>query len=183
MIQFFVRLIGIITLCLMFTVVFFAQVKKTDSAGEHLITALIRSKNLPLFFRLDQGVLINPALEEDSGLPPEVKKILMLKEKAIPLLIEHLDDKRIFTHMTSCCSSTKTGVEPVTAAEGVLSILINIVRQERPMFSPKCIKEAKEQGDYENNCLETGYLVGQRGKRNWLKAYRAGKVKYEKYEY
>jgi hypothetical protein len=50
---------------------------KKKSSGERLITTFARSKNLPAFFRGDQGVFINPGLENENGLPPEVKQILL----------------------------------------------------------------------------------------------------------
>lgn len=82
----------------------FAQTNKSKQKidGEKLITEMAQSKNLPLLFVGDDGVFINTQLEDD-GLPPEFRRILAPEEKAIPLLIAHLDDTRL-TRMSSCRS-------------------------------------------------------------------------------
>ena len=67
--------------------------------GECLITALMNSKTLPGLFRIDEGVFG----EGSKGISPDVIRILKLGERAIPLLIRHLDDKRIFKNMVACC--------------------------------------------------------------------------------
>jgi hypothetical protein len=72
----------------------FAQNKKAKSTanGEKPITDMGRSKNMPPVVG-DSGVFSNTLLDGD-GMPPEVKRILELKEKAVQLLIAHLDDLR-----------------------------------------------------------------------------------------
>lgn len=165
----------------------FAQTKnpKAKVEGEKLITEMMRSKNMPLLFR-DDGVFINTELEDDS-LPPEVRKILELEEKAIPLLIAHLDDTRLMP-MTSCCSQPSE----ITVGDACLNILTVITKTTQPMFDEKC------EEDYKSSCLKAEYsfLTGsftKRGKRripskdvvtakqNWLKAYRKNQIKFEQY--
>lgn len=159
--------------------------KKVD--GEKLITEMAKSKNMPLLFR-DEGVFMNTELpDEDNGIPPEVRRILELEEKAIPLLIAHLDDMRL-TQMASCCAEPT----PVTVGDACLNILSVISKTTAPMFETPC------DGDFSNSCLKEEYSFPtssftKRGKRrlptkevvtakqNWLKAYRKKQIKFEQY--
>jgi hypothetical protein len=176
MIKIFSRLLLTALLIFISTSVFSAQTKKTKkiSSGERLITALANSKTLPGNFG-DDGVFF----EGPDGLSPEVERILKLGKKAIPLLIRHLDDKRFFKHLTFCCTGYVSNPRKVSVDEVALDILTVIVRRNAPMFDLKCIAE----GPDEDRCVAEGYYEGKIGKRNWLKAYRAGKIHYEKYEH
>lgn len=163
----------------------FAQSKKAkkDSYGERLITALMNSKTLPGLFRLDSGVLG----EGSQGVSPDVKRILKLGKRAIPLLIRHLDDKRIFKNMGFCCTITSMesadGMDKVTVAEAVLLSLAVIIRENAPMFDQKCLKNDEAFNDSIGDCIVEKYSSGRNMKRNWMKADRAGKIHYKKYEY
>jgi hypothetical protein len=164
--------------------VFVAQTKqaKKISNGERLITALANSKTLPGLFRMDSGVFA----EGSKGISPDVVRILNLGKNAIPLLIQHLDDKRIFKNMVSCCSlqsSNGDGTEKVSVGDGVFFILVNIIRQTSPIYDVKCLKKDREFSENNDDCVKPKYFSGKNMKRNWLKAYRAGKIRYEKYEY
>lgn len=167
----------------------FAQTKKAKGKvdGEKLITEMSRSKNMPLLFG-DDGVFINTLLEDD-GLPLEVRRILALEEKAIPLLIAHLDDTRLMP-MSSCC----TQPPEITVGDACLDILSVIAKPSPPMFDKQCIAEE----DDKSFCLDEKYsfLTGaftKRGKRripnkeviaakqNWLKSYRKNEIKFVQY--
>ncbi|HEX8369675.1 MAG TPA: hypothetical protein VF604_14110 [Pyrinomonadaceae bacterium] len=172
----FSKSLGVILLILLCAPAFFAQKKRTKriSRGERLVTALMNSKTLPGNFG-DDGVFF----EGSDGLSPDVIRILELGEKAIPLLISHLDDKRFFKRLTFCCLANQHKPRKVTVGEVALDILTIIVQRNEPMFDLKCIDE----GAPEDRCVADGYYDEKIGRRNWLKAYRAGKIDYEKYEY
>lgn len=144
------------------------------------MTALAHSGNLPGMFREDSGVFGPTGKGDDRS--PEVERILALGKKAIPLLISHLDDMR-FTAMSTCC--TVDGLmERVTVADASFDILTAIIRRARPIYDLKCLKgEDREFAESDNDCLEKGLLGGKNLKRNWLNAYRAGKIHYKKFDY
>jgi hypothetical protein len=139
------------------------------SKGERLITALAHSKTVPGNFG-DDGLFV-------GDVSPDVLRVIKLGKSAIPLLIRHLDDRRVFTHMQFCCEGT-SGPQKVTVGQGVLDILVTIIRRNAPMFDLQCLKEGSD-----GKCVAEKYEYGKRGKQNWLRAYRAGKVHYKKYEY
>ena len=82
---------------------------------------------------------------------------------------------------TICCSGDH-GVEKVMGGQGALDILTAIVRETAPMFDRTCLKE-RAKGNAEGNCVLDAYESGRSGKQNWLRAYRARRVHYHKYEY
>lgn len=180
MIKLFSRTVFVILLILICTLVFFAQKKKSKkiSNGEHLITALANSKTLPGLFRDDSGLLA----EGPKGISPDVIRILKLGKLAIPLLIRHLDDKRILKGMVFCCSVDNDDTQ-ISVGDGVLSILLVIIRSTEPIYDTKCVNGEREFEDSMESCVREKYLTGKNMKRNWLKAYRAGKINYKKYEY
>jgi hypothetical protein len=174
----------VIGLILIVSISLFAQSKKAKkvSNGERLITALVNSDTLPILFRLDSGILGGGRL----GMSPDVKRILKLGKRAIPLLIRHLDDQRIFKNMVSCCTidgSNGDGTEKVSVGEGVFSILLVSIRQNAPMFDQRCLKEEESFNDSMDDCIAEKYYWGKNMKRNWQTAYRMGKIHYEKYDY
>src|SRR5664279_1184215 len=145
----------------------FAQSPRSNrtSKGARLITALAHSKTVPGNFG-DDGLFI-------GDVSPDVLSIIKLGRNAIPLLIRHLDDRRVFTHMEFCCEGT-SGPQKVTVGQGVLDILITIIRKNAPMFDLQCLKEGSD-----GKCVASRYESGKRGKQNWLRAYRAGKIHYQ----
>ena len=161
----------VIALILLSSIASFAQAKSTknDPREELLITALVNSKTLPPIWG-DDGF-------RGSAAGPELARIFRLGSRAIPLLIEHLDDRRVFVNMVRRDQGDLTGV---TVGEGALNILECIVREQAPVFDTACVK-AEHRG--EDSCLNDGFLPGQRGKRNWTKAYRNGEVLYEQYDF
>lgn len=146
---------------------------KSVSRGERLITAFAHSTTLPSNFG-DDGVFV-------GDVSTDVLNILRLGRSAVPLLIKHLDDTRTFARMEFCCEGTK-GPEKVTVGQGVLDLLIAIVRQTPPMFDANCLKE-QSKGNVDGNCVADSFGSGKRGKQNWLKAYRAGRLTYQKYDH
>lgn len=168
-------------LVLVCATVFSAQTKKKVSSGERLMTALVNSDTLPIIFRNDEGVFGGGRL----GISPDVVRILKLGKRAIPLLIRHLDDKRIFKNMVYCCfdDGIGDGSKEVSADEGVFFILVNIIRQTSPIYDVQCLKKDRQFVYDNDDCIKKKYYWGKNMKRNWLKALRAGKIRYEKYEY
>ncbi len=181
LIKSFVRLVVLIIVISLCSFAANAQKKqpKKTSNGEKLITALINSKTLPGLFRLDSGVFG----EGSEGLSPDVIRILKLGKRAIPLLIRHLDDRRVFKNMVFCCTTQSSDGEKVTVGEGAFFMLVVIIRENAPMFDRKCLKADRTFNDGIGDCIAEKYYSGKNMKRNWLKAYRAGKIRYKKYEY
>ena len=182
--RYLTRTICVIGLIFIISNITFAQSKKVKaiSRGERLITALANSDNLPLIFRADSGIFA----EGSKGISPEVIQILKLGKRAIPLLIRHLDDRRVFKNMVTCCTADRSngdGTEKVSVGEGVFNILTNIIRQTDPIYDVKCLKQDRQFEESSDDCIREKYYWGRNMKRNWLKAYRAGKIHYEKYEY
>ena len=177
------RTICVIGLIFIISNITFAQSKKVKaiSRDERLITALANSDNLPLIFRIDSGIFA----EGSQGISPEVIRILKLGKRAIPLLIRHLDDKRIFKNMVTCCTNNGNGdgTEKVSVGEGVFNILTSIIRQTSPIYDVKCLKKDRQFEESSDDCIREKYYWGKNMKQNWLKAYQAEKIYYEKYEY
>jgi hypothetical protein len=123
------------------------------------------------------GVVRNPL--------PEIRNIVHLREKAIPLLIEHLDDTRL-----TSARFDANNPRAVPVGHVCLDILTNIID------APKILrKDCPDDGL--GACIQRGYyfrpdayiLKGSscqarpevaRVKQNWLRAY---KKKYIKYKY
>lgn len=166
------RSVCIIGLIVIFAAGSFAQSKKANASarGERLITALKNSKTIPGLYGDDGFGHIE--------MSPDVIRIFHLGKRAIPLLIDHLDDRRTFKHMMFY--GDLSGPKKVTVGEGVLELLGYIIREEAPFFDMACIHSEDRT---EDRCVADGFSFGRRGKRNWLKAYHAGKIHYRKSEY
>jgi hypothetical protein len=183
------KLLTVSILILLGSSVLCAQNKKTKAKadGEQLITDMARSRNMPPVVG-DLGVFSNTLLDEDA-MPPEVKRILDQKEKALPLLIAHLDDMRP-TRMINCCNENPV----LTVGDACLNMLSVIVRPAEPMFDKACVAEQ----DNQSFCLDEDYQFtmssfvrrGNRrvpnkevltAKRNWMKAYRENKIQFKGY--
>ena len=171
------KLVIFLLLAIAFADGFYAQPKKATlrSKDERLITAFAHSKTLPSNFG-DDGVFV-------GDLSPDVLRIIRLGKRAIPLLIRHLDDRRVFTRMEFCCEGT-SGVQKVTVGNGVLDILVRIIHEAGPMFDRRCLQaKVRPEGNFAGKCLAERFGSGKKGKQNWLRAYRAGKIRYKEYVY
>lgn len=167
----------------------FAQLKKAKTRvdGEKLIADMARSRNMPPVVG-DDGVFSNTLLEGDA-VPPEVRRILGLKQNSIPLLIAHLDDTRP-TRMMYCCGDKLV----LTVGDACLNMLSMIAEPTAPMFDKECLAEA----DNQSFCLNENYVFSmssyvrsgkrrlpsaevKRAKRYWLKAYRENRIQFKGY--
>ncbi|MBN1384752.1 MAG: hypothetical protein JW983_07730 [Elusimicrobia bacterium] len=177
-------------------VIFQMLTAKEENSGNY-ITSLINAQRLfPESNRIagyyfedaasDATVVVHSGLEPVSA----VTDIIKLKEKAIPLLIKHLDDGRI-------TSAEFKGVtfydKPINVPVGYicLDILCVIVEREDFIFPPE-----RQNNDGLGAGLSDGYyfrpddwipynkknysprLIVKIVKKNWEKAYKEGKLKY-----
>jgi hypothetical protein len=163
--RYLTRTICVIGLIFVIATVTSAQSKKTKatSRGERLINALINSKNSSLLWGED-GI--------EHGDMEKTSRFFRLGRRAIPLLIKHLNDRRIIEWITRLDQENQ---ENVTVGEVVLNILTYTVRIEAPFFDMECVKDNRP-----FVCLSSRFDFGRRGKQNWLKAYRTGKIHYQK---
>ena len=160
----------------------FSQPKKPTRRpnGERLITALVNSQNVRGGFG-DDGMFI--FFEE-----PEIKRILKLGPRAIPLLIAHLDDQRLLS-----VGTTYPEYYTVTVGAACFDILTLIVRTDTRFFDQRCLKGLDE--GRTSSCSKPGYRILPedfwrkktlrvrrsvlRAKQNWANAYRKHEVLYE----
>ncbi len=172
----------------------FAQTKKTvENPNEKLIDALVNAPELQSYY--DDGAGDATVLEIDGDnkvrdLKKEVRDILLLKQKAIPLLIEHLSDERLTaaTFSGGFISPSQTYHVPVGFI--CLDILTSIIGNNKTVYYKyecgddgmgSCINEGFyfRPDDYKS----AGKELHQRDivnivRKNWEKAYRLGKIKY-----
>jgi hypothetical protein len=160
----------------------FAQPKKVKHKhnGEKLITALVGSHNVAGGFGDDGMYIFFEA--------PEIQRILHLGPRAIPLLIAHLDDKRLLRVQT-----TYPEYYRVTVGAACFDILTLIIRTDARFFDQKCLKGLDE--GRTSSCSKSAYgilpedfwrkknlRVHQsvlRAKQNWANAYRKHEIHYE----
>ena len=160
----------------------FAQPKKVTrkNSGEKLITALVSSQNVRGGFG-DDGMYI--FFEE-----PEIQRILKLGPRAIPLLIAHLDDKRLLS-----IGTTYPEYYTVTVGAACFDILTLIIRTDARFFDQKCLKGLDE--GRTSSCSKPGYGILPedfwqrktlrvkrsvlRAKQKWANAYRKHQIHYE----
>ena len=126
----------------------------------------------------DMGIVQNPA--------PEVRDLVNLGSRAVPLLIAHLGDTRL-TPLKFVCGS-----ETMHVAVGYVSydILKHIVSDKRPRFNREdCADDGLCACDVEGYCFRPDdYVRGLKGyvprkivhrvKANWLRAYQKGYLRY-----
>lgn len=158
----------LICICLLLFVGSFAvysQASKRKINGDKLITDLTKSKRLSAVFG-DDGVMLFTYY-------PEIKRITRLGKRAIPLLIAHLDDRRVMPYLSFNVSRYK---EKVRVSDVCFDLLIKIIVHNSALFDMKC--EAEEYHDTAGDCLKEKY-DGPGRKQRWLRAYRNGKVVYE----
>ena len=121
--------------------------------------------------------------------PPQVKAIVNLGPKAIPLLIAHLNDTRPTAARFQYYIGRKEQDIPVPVGHVCLDILTYIIK------APKVLREDCAD-DGLGACVERGYYFPPdayirkngkfiaraevyRVKRNWQRAYRKGYIKYQ----
>lgn len=158
--------------------------KKVD--GEKLITALVNSESVAGYYGDDGISIIFEA--------PEIQRILKLGSKAIPLLIAHLDDRRVL-NMATNPNSSGVGYQ-ITVGAASFDLLTLMIREDARFFDKKCLKELSEGMEAPLcYCVKKAYYVNYedfwyeekirvnprviRAKKNWLKAYRKKQIRYE----
>lgn len=125
----------------------------------------------------DAGQIGNP--------PPEVRDLLNLGARAIPLLIAHLDDTRRSPLTFSCRGQTTR----VPVGYVCYDILRHIARDSRPRFNTDCADDGLCACEVEGYCFRPDdYFrrgsrvvprrIVHRVKSNWERAYRRGFVKH-----
>ena len=173
------------------------SIKNSTSSNENLIDALVNTPNLYVKY-VEDGAADGSVLaiyEDGSGnmtnsIAKEVKDIVALRDKAIPLLIEHLDDTRPTSATTSQGGYLTDKPIRVPVGYVCLDILINIVGVKN-----RLIYSEEERGGFGSE-IKDGYyfrpddyrIIGdifvvrpivRIAKANWQKAYRDGKIKYD----
>ena len=175
---------------------------KHESRNDKLITALINAEGVRGIFADDAMYLYTTA--------PEIEAIFALGKNAIPLLIAHLDDKRLTGVRTSSATFKKTEEFQVTIGAASLDLLNYIIREDAQFFDKGCLKDLHEQSEgHTSSCVNKKYAVfpedfwaGEirirgnvwhgktlvvkknvvRAKRNWQKAYRKHQIRYVKFD-
>jgi hypothetical protein len=177
-------LVVVVILCT--ALVSFAQPNKATHKqnGEKLVTALVGSQNVAGVFG-DDGMYI--FFEQ-----PEIKRIIKLGPKAIPLLIAHLNDKRLL-HIETIYFDDNGGRYRVTIGAACFDLLTLIVRTDSRFFDQKCLKGLDE--GRTSSCSKPAYRILPedfwhrttlrvqrsvlRAKHNWARAYRKHEIHYE----
>jgi hypothetical protein len=171
--------------------------KTSNPSNEKLIDALVAAPNLYVKY-VEDGAADNSVLaiyEDGSGnvtnqIAKEVKDIIALRDRAIPLLIEHLDDTRPTTATTSQGGYLTDRAIRVPVGHICLDILINIVGVNNKLIYNKEIGGGFGGGikdgfyfrpdDYRviNDDKFIERAIVRIVKANWQKAYRDGKIKF-----
>jgi len=178
------RVLLITALLSCISIVASAQTKQSRaSKNEKLITALVHSENVRGVFG-DDGMSI--FLDQ-----PEIEQLLKLRSRAIPLLIAHLDDRRLLTIATNY--QIDGDHSSVTVGAASLDILTLIIRLDARFFKQKCLKGLEEgtissclrrgYGIYPEDFWQTGKLKAKasvfRAKQKWLAANRQHAIHFQ----
>ena|GEM_PF-5496142 len=168
----------------------FTQSKKSKpkTNGEKLITALIDAEGVSGVYG-DDGMYIFVQA-------PAIQRIFRLKAKAIPLLIAHLDDKRLLRIGTNFTNENGNRLE-ITVGMACFDLQTLMIRHDSRFFDKKCLEEEIE-GTI-GSCARKKYLIepfdfwpGEklrvtkrilRAKRNWQTAYKKGRIRYTVYDW
>ena len=150
---------------------------------EKLVTALVASPEVTGVFG-DDGMYIFFEAHE-------VRRILNLGPKAIPLLIAHLDDKRLL-QLDTIYLDEDGGRYRVTVGAACFDILTLIIRLDSRFFDKKCLKKLDE--GRISACTNDGYGILPedfwvrkvlrvhksvlRAKQKWVNAYRKHEIHY-----
>ena len=171
--------------------------RNSTLSNENLVDALVASQNLYVEYVEDgaaDGTVL--ALYPDvNGIPTntiakEVKDIVALHNKAIPLLIAHLDDNRPTSAVTYGGGYLTDKHIRVPVGFICLDILINIIG-----VNNKLVFSEEENGGFGSEVNDGYYFrpddyrvlgdhfierpIVRIVKANWQKAYGAGKIKYD----
>lgn len=166
--------------------------KPSNPSIENLIDALVAAPELVTYGEDGAHDATVLALYDngDGVIPPkkEVRNIVALKDKAIPILIDCLDDTRETSAIFIGGYVSGKPYPKVPVGHVCLDILINIAKN--PDSDDKgCPRGESELGA----CIKDGYYFrpddydGRGGPRpivrivkaNWLRAYKNGRVKYD----
>ncbi len=171
--------------------------KTPTSVNEKLIDALVVAPNLSVRY-VEDGAADNSvlALYENGDVniarqnPKEVLDIVALREKAIPVLIEHLDDTRPTSAIVSLGYLTDKSIR-VPVGFVCLDILTGIIERTNKLIFVEdpsdgfCgdIKDGycfrpDDYKVYSDDRFKNRPIV-RIVKANWQKAYRDGKIKYD----
>lgn len=167
--------------------------KTPNSPNENVIDALVNAPKLVHYGEdgaHDSSVLALYMKDADEASPPvkEVRDIVAMKNKAIPLLIECLDDTRDTSATFTNRFSSSGQHFKVPVGHICLDILLNITNNP-DIYDKECPRGEAELG----GCIKDGYYfrpddyapigwerpIVRIVKANWLKSYRNGKVKYD----
>ena len=161
-----------------------AQIHSNNSKTARYIDALVSYPNFGRVYVEDGAA--DGSVASPLSPPQAVKDILDLGPKAIPLLIEHLDDTRL---TSATFEGGFTWGKPIRVPVGhvCLDLLMHIIGQNRYVFDPECGDDGL------GACVKEGYYfrpdeyypVGHSNeyiarlsvrvaKTKWLRAYRRG---------
>ena len=170
--------------------------KTPTPSNENLIDALVSAPELVTYGEdgaHDATVLALYMRNVDEVIPPkkEVRDIVALKNKAIPLLIECLDDTRPTSAIFIGGYVSGEPYPKVPVGHVCLDILIHIAKnlddndKDCPRGEPElgaCIKDGFYFRPDDYSPFADGFrerAIVRIVKANWLKSYRNGKVKYD----
>jgi hypothetical protein len=195
------RLIGTTISFLLITSPAFAQHRTARRANhrEALISALITAEDVRGIWGDDAMYIFTAA--------PEIEAIFGLGRKAIPLLIDHLDDRRLLKVTVFNASGDRQEALDVTVGAACFDLLTYIIRTDARFFDQPCVREIDE--GHVSSCAlaryavfpehfwshrkqdENGLWFGEglivpkrvtRAKRNWQTAYRQHRIKYKSFQ-
>jgi hypothetical protein len=175
---------------------------KRENRNDRLITALIDAEEV-------RGIFADDAMYLYTG-TREIQKIFALGKKAIPLLIAHLDDKRLTGVRASSATFEKTEEFQVTIGAACFDLLNYIIAEDARFFDQDCLKDLRERGEgHTSSCANAKYAVfpedfwaGEikvrgnlwegktlvvkkkvvQAKRRWQRAYRNRQIRYVKFD-
>ena len=170
--------------------------KTSTPSNESLIDALVTASELVTYGEdgaHDATVLALYLQNVDEVIPPkkEVRDIVALKDKAIPLLIDCLDDTRPTSAIFIGGYNRGKPYTKVPVGHVCLDILIHIAKNldDNDKDCPRgeielgaCIKDGFYFRPDDYSPIGDGFrerAIVRIVKANWLRAYRNGKVKYD----
>ena len=201
MISIFSRCVCLMLLIFIITSLSFAQgrSKKGKGRNDRLITAMISAEGVA-------GVWGDDAMSIFAQ-SPEIQAIFDLGNDAIPLLIDHLDDKRLIRVSAFNMGAERQVAYHVTVGAACFDLLSYIIRRDARFFKRGCVREMDE--GHVSSCAKSRYAVfpedfwsgleqnenglwlGKtvvvprsviKAKINWQTAYRKHWIHYERFD-